>query len=131
MPIKTIEDHLYMVRIHFVHNEPVDKAYKFVEKKGNLCSKETFEEHFKVASGFVFWAAKQDIFLILIDDKNIGTLAHEVFHVVDNVFRDKGLKLTEESCEAYAYYIGKLTHDLVNFMNQQYISKQKKAKKKR
>lgn len=131
MPIKTIEDHLYKVRIHFIHNESMEESYDFVEKQGKVLSKEDFEESFKSSSGFVFWAEKQDICLILVDDKNIGTLAHEVFHVVDNIFRDKGIKLNKGSCEAYAYYIGKLMEDLVHFVNQQYDGKRKKVKKKK
>lgn len=119
MPIKTISDHLYRVRIHFIYKEPMDKAYQLVAKNGDFCSKEHFEKCFKKASGFVIWAAEQDICLILTANDGqkatAGTAAHEIFHVVDNIFSDKGIRLTESSSESYAYYIGWLMDQLVVF----------------
>jgi hypothetical protein len=118
MPTKTISDHLYRVRIHFIYKEPIDKAYQFVAKQGDYCSKEQFDKCFKKASGFVIWANEQEICLILTDhdgNAKAGTIVHELFHVVDHVFRDKGLKLTDESAEAYAYYLGWLMDELVVF----------------
>lgn len=40
-----------------------------------------------------------------------GTLAHEIFHAVDYIFRRIRMPLCDESCEAYAYLIGYLTEE--------------------
>lgn len=41
-----------------------------------------------------------------------GTLAHEIFHAVDFIFRRIGITLSEDSDEAYAYMIGYLTEEI-------------------
>jgi len=38
-----------------------------------------------------------------------GTIAHEIFHVVDMIFRHINISLTKDSDEAYAYLIGYIT----------------------
>jgi hypothetical protein len=40
---------------------------------------------------------------------DFGFLAHEIFHTADITLHHAGLKLTAESDEAWAYYIGWLT----------------------
>lgn len=117
MPIKTIWDYLYRVRIHFIYKETADNAYRFIKKQGDFLSKEDFDKNFKKSSGFVFWANEQDICLVLIEWQ-AGTFVHELFHVVDNVLRDKGIKLTEGSSEAYAYYLGWITDKIIPFLTE-------------
>ena len=41
-----------------------------------------------------------------------GTLQHEIFHAVDQIFRRIGMNLSEDSDEAYAYMIGYLTQEI-------------------
>lgn len=41
-----------------------------------------------------------------------GILQHEIFHAVDFVLRKVGVKLTDDSCEAYSYLIGYVTEKL-------------------
>jgi hypothetical protein len=43
---------------------------------------------------------------------NKGIVAHEIFHAVDFVMNDIGMKLTEESDEAYAYFVQYLTDQI-------------------
>lgn len=38
----------------------------------------------------------------------LGTVAHEGFHLAARILRNRGVPLTEESEEAYAYYLGSL-----------------------
>jgi hypothetical protein len=40
---------------------------------------------------------------------HFGFLAHEIFHTVDITLHYAGLKLTAESDEAWAYFVGWLT----------------------
>lgn len=46
------------------------------------------------------------------DGRSHSTLAHEIFHAVDFIMRDIGMKLTEHSHEAYAYLVGYLTEQI-------------------
>lgn len=49
----------------------------------------------------------------LVDAPNtatdLGTLAHEIFHVAETYLASIGMKLSDDSTEAYAYLIGFLT----------------------
>lgn len=46
------------------------------------------------------------------DFKMYGTLAHEIFHVVNNIADRAGLKLNDGSDEAYAYLTGYITETI-------------------
>lgn len=46
------------------------------------------------------------------DSNMFGTLAHEIFHVVNNIADRAGLKLTDASDEAYAYLTGYITETI-------------------
>jgi hypothetical protein len=41
--------------------------------------------------------------------EELGMVNHEIFHIVDMLFRKIGMPLRKESSEAYAYLIGYLT----------------------
>lgn len=43
----------------------------------------------------------------------LGTLAHEIFHCTCFIMDRVGIKLTDESDEAYAYLIGYLTNEIL------------------
>jgi uncharacterized protein YfbU (UPF0304 family) len=129
MPIKTISDYLYRVRIHFIYGETLDIALKAFSRKSKNLKKDWFTDSFNHSAGFVAWAAEQDIFLILPEyPATVETTIHEAFHLVDNIFRRKGLALSEESAEAYAYYLGWITQKLANFLH--YVEKIKKLENK-
>lgn len=49
--------------------------------------------------------------------KQYGTLAHEIFHAVDFIFRRIGMTLSEDSDESYAYMIGYLTEEIYKKIN--------------
>lgn len=40
-----------------------------------------------------------------------GIVAHELFHVVAHIHKDVGIKLTDDSEESYAYFMGSLTKE--------------------
>lgn len=42
-------------------------------------------------------------------EQEMGSLAHEIFHAVDFIFRHVGIQLSSDSDEAYAYLIGYIT----------------------
>lgn len=47
-----------------------------------------------------------------MDPPNHGLIAHEIFHAIDHVFDNIGIKLSDESDEAYAYAIQYLTNKI-------------------
>jgi hypothetical protein len=64
--------------------------------------------------------AKQSIVycLYLTDPKDLGIVAHEVFHIVSRVLRNKiGIELSDESEEAYAYLITNICDEIVKINN--------------
>ena len=44
--------------------------------------------------------------------KDRGLLSHEIFHAVDFILDRIGMKLIQESCEAYAYLIDYITRKI-------------------
>lgn len=46
------------------------------------------------------------------ENRHYGILQHEIFHAVDMLFRHIGIKLNEDSSEAYAYLIQYLTTEI-------------------
>lgn len=41
-----------------------------------------------------------------------GTLSHEIFHACHDILEYKGIKLSKETCEAYAYMVGFITTEV-------------------
>jgi hypothetical protein len=44
----------------------------------------------------------------------IALLSHEIFHLVCAIFRDIGMKFSEDSEEAFTYYLQYLTENILN-----------------
>lgn len=64
----------------------------------------TGRTYWKTSSTFVVWLKSWPKTAF-----HYGVLQHELFHVVDNALRGKGIKLSDESDEAYAYMMESLT----------------------
>lgn len=45
-----------------------------------------------------------------------GTLTHELFHAVDMNLRSKGITLSDDSDETYAYHLGYFTREFLNWL---------------
>lgn len=43
-----------------------------------------------------------------------GTLVHEIFHAVDMTLRHRGITLSDDSDETYAYHLGYFTREFLN-----------------
>lgn len=69
--------------------------------------------------GHTFMFSSGQTIIRLCRGANAGTVAHEIFHAVDFLFRRIRIKLSENSDEAYTYLIGYIT-------NQYYTKKSKK-----
>lgn len=48
------------------------------------------------------------------DATDYGALVHEIFHTVDLNLRAKGITLSDDSDETYAYHLGYFTRELFN-----------------
>lgn len=100
--IKTFRDPIYGVNITFICKEKRSNAIKFFKKMGRDIS-----ELWDTAGGF--WV-KKDAFnyylAIVINNRWQAILAHEAMHIVSRVLRERGLKLTSSSEEAFCYYVG-------------------------
>lgn len=48
------------------------------------------------------------------DAYDYGTLSHELFHAVDMNLRSKGITLSDDSDETYAYHMGYFTREFLN-----------------
>lgn len=59
--------------------------------------------------GYVMWLNE-----IPNTPMKLGQLSHEIFHLVEKLFRRIDLPLTEESSEAYAYLIQYITQQVYN-----------------
>lgn len=54
-------------------------------------------------------------FIFLRYDSGIHTIVHECFHAVMKVSASRGAKHSDKSEEFYAYILGNLTEDVMNF----------------
>lgn len=48
------------------------------------------------------------------DASDYGTLSHELFHAVDMNLRSKGITLSDDSDETYAYHMGFFTREFLH-----------------
>ena len=119
MPIKTINDPVFRIRITFIFDEPKDKALAFLKKwTGDDLS------HMWHCSGFVCSSDgyKQEFYLVLPDTQEsnwlvTSILAHECLHITARVLRTMDVQLTESSEEAFTYYLTWLMEELTIIFN--------------
>jgi hypothetical protein len=108
MPFKKIEDHFYQVRIHVAHRETVESIKKYVKRINKLYDTESLYQNFieAGAAAFVTWIDAQNIMIGFLEEKAYPPIVvHEIFHLVFEILQRKGFVLTNESQEAYAYYM--------------------------
>lgn len=126
MPIKVISDPIYNIDIHFIFDLPKNKAIPYLEKKWGI----NFEHHWDKA-GFAY-GEDSDYFIVLPDTKrtwDVSTiLAHEGLHITSRVLRRKGLVLSDESEEAFTYYLTWILQALTDIYNQHKKAKTMKSK---
>jgi len=64
----------------------------------------------------VFSDGNSNIFIFLEMKPDVGTLVHEVYHAVDFILRDAGVKNDPHvNDETWAYHLGDLTRQVVKF----------------
>lgn len=123
MPFKKIRDDFWRVFIHVSYKETFEKAYKYAKKKGLELSFDEFKDYYETSAGFVIWCDEQNVMIVLCSDSSIesaqaGIITHECFHAVSAILRKRGIKLTEESEEVYAYYLEWLFKRIFYFCQQ-------------
>lgn len=107
MPIKKITDPIYFTDIHFIFDTPKNKALTYMNKLG--WSPVDLDRRWTNAG--CMYGESGEYFIIIPDlpDKKrtwdiSSIIAHEALHVTSRVLRGKGLRLCDESEEAFTYY---------------------------
>lgn len=106
MPIKKIREPIYGVSITFICKEEKKKVVEYLKK---ITGKD-YEDYWEGGGGFFVrpHGNKFNYYIIITDsgdNKWEKVLSHEALHVTSRVLRDRGLKLSDNSEEAFTYYI--------------------------
>lgn len=122
--IKIIEfyDSLYYINYIFLVGN-YDDVNKYVDKEFDIdLSLENTD-----CGGFHIDTETNHIFIFFQDQKDevnkIGDIAHETFHATKDLFELRGIKLSEDSEEAYAYYQSFLIRTFLTLFNKKYPTK--------
>lgn len=105
MPVVKIKDTIYRNDVYFIHDEKDDFIKKYLKKKADYDATEII----KKSAGFYVAIGEpiHEYYIVITKyaDNWIGTLVHECLHATSKVLRERGIDLTEETEEAYTYYI--------------------------
>ena len=75
-------------------------------------------------------SGNSNVHVFLEKQPNIGTIVHELYHAVDFILHDSGVKNNPEvNNETWAYHLGELTRQVVKFYHQ--VNARKSALDKR
>lgn len=118
MPIEIIKEPIYQTHVHFIFDTQKEKAFSHLKKYINPLN---FDMHWTKA-GFTYCDTdNHDYFIVLPNTKNkwgLATIiAHESLHVTSKVLRGKGIKLSDESEEAFTYYQTWILQSLLDIYN--------------
>lgn len=125
-------DELYQVSVHFIigGNSTEAEAY-ILEESGEKAEFDSIDDS-QIRMGFV-WSvpgnktSKNVPGYYLYWEGNRGSmLTHELFHLTENVLRDRGLTPVEAWGEAGAYYIAFLQRAVMNAIDDHRRSERKK-----
>lgn len=87
----------------------VDPTYRRPGSFVGICWHGDPGEVFDVILGFRAWKNSQ---------RNLATLAHEVLHATQGVLTDRGMRLNNATCEAYAYLQESIFYQSLRALNQ-------------
>lgn len=98
-----IHDNVYRVTLYFIVGSERDKCKAWLVKNFGDVSDLNFNEP---VGAKTMWHEDnhKKVAIWLSDSKNLGYLVHELTHIVHRILSYRGLKLTDETEEAYAYY---------------------------
>lgn len=116
MPINKISEPIYQTDIHFIFDMPQDKTLAYLKK---YFIPMNLDEHWEKAG--IMYNDDPNYFIIIPDKKpkwDVSTIiAHESLHVASKVLRGKGIKLSDESEEAFTYYQTWILQSLLDIYN--------------
>lgn len=114
--LQNIEIPIYRIVINVMVHKNCAKAVKL--------SKRLTKEFYKAYSwdnmyGAYVYSEKQNIHaIVLAQDAEIETIAHECFHAVMSVLQCKGIRYSQKSEECFAYVLGYLVSKVVEVKEQ-------------
>lgn len=103
-----IKDPIYGSVIHFYSGGAFSGARDWFKKLTNIDAEGELDD---TDEGAIYGMHKTYI-VYFKKRPSISTLAHEALHLTHSVLQDSGLRLSNESEEAYAYFLGWLTSEL-------------------
>lgn len=113
-----IKDLTWSMSVTFIIGYDSKYVGNFIKKKTGTVPADVAELDLPSATGRTYWrdGSSSEFFIYLKHwpEKvwHYGTLHHELFHVVDRCLRGKGIILSDDSDEAYAYLTEALTRDI-------------------
>lgn len=119
MTFKKIADDRWRVYIHFAVREKAEAIAKYAKKNGSKLSTKSFIKLYNKSAGFALTCNDQNYLIAFCNPnkKVLSTVAvHEAYHVVCKVLRDRGVVHSEDSEEAYAYYLEWICLKLFDFL---------------
>lgn len=116
--IDNIDIPLYNCVINVAINKNCAKALKFSPILKDAFYKKKDKQEMLDWHGAYLYSHKKDIHVIVLrSDCSAGVVAHECFHAAMNILQMQGVKYCQKSEEAFAYFIGWLTDEVMKFRN--------------
>lgn len=100
--------------INVVVAKDINSAIKYANKYYKPNPKLEYEEMDNV-DGMHYKSPDNHRFIFLRYDASIHTVVHECFHAVMKTARDRGNKFSHKGEEFYAYSLGQLTENVMDF----------------
>ena len=125
----------YPTQVMFTANIERSRYIKYVQKKygieldiphGVIGSVTTMQNKTNGSRGLLVWVQRFDG-----TPETHGTLSHELWHATTQMMRDAGVKLCDDSEEAYAYLFGHLHRQSLRKLEPKPVKKVKKTAKKK
>ena len=134
MKIINIKDGIYHREIYFVFECKFKEYEEYTVKKYDLEREDSsppnarFDKIINNSKGFCHYYIWIEEFDYL--NYEYAVLSHEINHLVFEAMRDIGMELCKESEEAYTYYIGLITTNILLEIDKYHESKKKKKSNK-
>jgi len=115
--IKRIKYHVYPFDLVVGINEEYESFSKYLtDRLPNVICPEVKQFEGTYEARTLMFSGGQTA--ILFNDTTPKTIAHEIFHAVEFLFRRIGIGLVYDSGESYAYLIGYITDEIYKMKNE-------------
>jgi hypothetical protein len=116
---KKIKLDVFLCDIHIIITDDPNKCVDD-RRIRQYCSDLKDEDLAKNCDGFVFQKGKSDYYIITSPNAEYGVIAHESVHLTGRIFNDRGQKANYENDEVFAYYVGWIAGEIVDYVKKVY-----------